>query len=34
MVKNLQRVSLDVSMNWCYLHQDARKSYVEISKMR
>ena len=34
MVKYLQRVPLDVSISWCYLHQDARKTYSEISKMR
>ena len=34
MVKNLPRVPLDVSIYWCYLHQDAGKTYSEISKMR
>ena len=34
MVKYLQRVPLDVSIKWYYLHQDARKTYSEISKMR
>ena len=34
MAKNLQRVSLDVSINLSYLHQDAGKTYSEISKMR
>ena len=29
----LQRVHLDVSINWYYLHQDAGKAYLEISKM-
>ena len=34
LVKHLQRVSLDVSINWCYLRQDAGKTYAEISNMR
>ena len=34
MVKYLQRVSLDVSINWRYVHQDARKTYSEVLKMR
>ena len=34
MVKILQRVPLDVSIHWRYLHQDARKTCSEISKMR
>ena len=34
MVKNLQEVPLDVSINWHYLHQDPGKTYSEISKMR
>ena len=34
MIKNLQRVSLDVSINWRYLHQDTGKTYSEISNMR
>ena len=34
MVKNIQKVPLDVSINWRYLHQDAGKTYSEISKMR
>ena len=34
LVKYLQRVPLDVSINWHYLHQDAGKTYSEISKMR
>ena len=29
----LQRVHLDVSINWYHLHQDAGKAYLEISKM-
>ena len=32
--KKLQRVPLDVSIHWHYLHQDAGKTYSEISKMR
>ena len=34
MAKNLQRVQLDVSINWHYLYQDVRKICSEISKMR
>ena len=34
LVKYLQRVPLDVSINWRYLHQDAGKTYSEISDMR
>ena len=34
LVKYLQRVLLDVSINWRYLHQDAGKPYLEISNMR
>ena len=34
LVKYLQNVALDVSINWCYLHQDAGKTYSEISNMR
>ena len=34
MVKNLKRVPLDVSIHWRYLHQDAGKTYSEISKMK
>ena len=30
LVKYLQRVPLDVSINWCYLYQDAGKTYSEI----
>ena len=30
----LQRVPLDVSINWRYLHQDAGKTYLETSNMR
>ena len=33
-VKYLQRVPLDVSINWWYLHEDAGKTYSEISNMR
>ena len=32
MVKYLQRVPLDISINWHYLHQDAVKTYSKISK--
>ena len=34
MKKVLQRVSLEVSIHWCYLHQDGRKTWLEISKMQ
>ena len=34
LVKYLERVPLDVSINWCYLHKDAGKTYLEISNMR
>ena len=34
MTKNLQRVSLEVSIHWRYLHQDAGKTWFEISKMK
>ena len=34
MANKLQRVPLDVSIHWRYLHQDAGKTYSEISKMR
>ena len=34
LVKYLQRLPLDVSINWHYLHQDAGKTYSEISNMR
>ena len=34
LVKYLQNVSLDVYINWCYQHQDAGKTYSEISNMR
>ena len=34
LVKYYQNVPLDVSINWCYLHQDAEKTYSEISNMR
>ena len=33
MVKKLQRVPLDASDHKRYLHQDAGKTYSEISKM-
>ena len=31
MVKDLQRVALNVSINWCYIHQDTGKIYSQIS---
>ena len=34
MNKNLQRVSLEVSIHWRYLHQDGGKTWFEISKMK
>ena len=34
MKKVLQRVSLEVSIHWRYLHQDGRKTWLEISKMQ
>ena len=34
MVKNLQIVPLDVFIHWRYIHQDAGKTYSEISKTR
>ena len=34
MTKTLQRVPLEVSIHWRYLHQDAGKTWLEISKMR
>ena len=34
MKKVLQRVSLEVSIPWRYLHQDGRKTWLEISKMQ
>ena len=34
LVKYLQIVPLDASINWFYLHQDAGKTYLEISNMR
>ena len=34
LAKYLQRVSLEVSVNWHFLHQDAEKIYTEISNMR
>ena len=34
LVKYLQIVSFDVSINWRYLDQDAAKTYSEISNMR
>ena len=34
MNKSLNRVPLDVSIHWRYLHQDAGKTWLEISKMK
>ena len=34
LVKYLQIVSFDASINWRYLDQDAAKTYSEISNMR
>ena len=34
MTKILQRVPLEVSIHWHYLHQDGRKTWLEISKMK
>ena len=34
LVKYLQRVPLDVSINWYYLHQDSGKTYLGMSNMR
>ena len=34
LVKYLQRVPLDVFINWRYLHRYAGKTYSEISNMR
>ena len=34
LVKYLQRVPSDASINWRYLHQDAEKTYSETSNMR
>ena len=34
MTRTLQRVPLELSIHWRYLHQDARKSCLEITKMR
>ena len=34
MVKYLQIVPLDESINWCYRYQDAGNTYSEISKIR
>ena len=33
-VKCLQIVLLDASSNWCYLDQDAAKTYSEISNIK
>ena len=34
MTKNLQRVPLEVSIHWHYLHQDGGKTWFEISKTK
>ena len=34
LVKHLERVPLDVSINQYYLDQDAAKTYSEVSNMR
>ena len=34
LVKCLQIVLLDASSNWCYLDQDAAKTYSEISNIK
>ena len=34
MIKNLQRVALEVSIYWCYVHRDAGKAYSETSIMK
>ena len=34
MVKYLEKVPLDISINWHYLHQDAGNTYLKISKTR
>ena len=34
MTKILQRVPLEVSIHWHYLHQDGRKTWLKISKMK
>ena len=34
MKKVLQGVPLEVSIHWRYLHQDGRKTWLEISKMK
>ena len=31
MVQKLQRVPLEVSIHWCYVHQDAGKAYSDTS---
>ena len=33
-IKFLQRVPLEVSIHWRYLHQDGKKDFLEISKMK
>ena len=32
--KYFRRVPFDVSINWCFLHHDAQKTYSDISNMR
>ena len=34
LVKCLQIVLLDASFNWCYLDQDAAKTYSEVSNTK
>ena len=34
MAKYLQRILLEISINWHYLHEDAGKTCSEISNMR
>ena len=34
LVKCLQIVLLDASFNWCYLDQDAAKTYSEVSNIK
>ena len=34
MKKVLQRIPVEVSIHWRYLHQDGRKTWLEISKMK
>ena len=32
--KNVNRVPLEVSINWRYLHQDGHKTWKDISQMK